>query len=152
MKPVDIRREKVLQVPADVLWQIVEPAETLPSWLPMCERCEIVSGAGRGRKQRMYVRWGSRAAEIDQEVVEYLPASRLSWRHLEERLDGKPAPKISREVTVTVDLEPAGSGTRMVLRSRHIPSGAFGALLLRLVGGPRIRKSFDQALARLSEM
>ena len=85
-------------------------------------------------------------------MVEYLPGSRLSWRHLEERLDGKPAPKISREVLVTVDLQPAGSGTKMVLTSRHVPSGAFGAILLRLFGGPRIRKSFDLALARLSEM
>jgi uncharacterized protein YndB with AHSA1/START domain len=152
MKPIEIRRARVIQVPADVLWQIVEPAETMASWLPMCDRCELISGSGQGRRQRMHAAWRGKAAEIDQEVVEYSPASRLSWRHLEERLDGRPAPRISESVTVTVELQSVGSGTRMTLSSRHVPAGPFGALMLRLIGAPKIRRAFDSALARLSEM
>jgi hypothetical protein len=142
----------VIQVPVDVLWQIVEPAETMSSWLPMCDRCELVSGTGQGRRQRMHAAWRGKAAEIDQEVVDYRPTTRLSWKHLDERVDGKPAPKISASVTVTVDLQSVGSGTRVTLSSRHVPTGFFGALVLRLIGAPKIRRAFDTALARLSEM
>jgi uncharacterized protein YndB with AHSA1/START domain len=152
MQAIEIRRERIVAVPADVLWRVVEPAPTLPSWLPICDRCEVMSGEGRGRRQRMYVRWGGRAAEIDQEVIAYIPDSRLSWKHVDERLNGKPAPRISKEVTVTVELQPVGAGTKVRLISRHVPSGFFGALMLRLVGGPRIRKGFDRALDKLSGM
>jgi uncharacterized protein YndB with AHSA1/START domain len=152
MKPIEIRRVRVIPVPADVLWQIIEPAETMSSWLPMCDRCELISGSGQGRRQRMHAAWRGKAAEIDQEVVEYRLPSRLSWRHLDERLDGKPAPKISASVIVTVDLQPVGGGTRMTLSSQHVPAGLFGALMLRMIGAPKIRRAFDSALARLSEM
>ena len=100
----------------------------------------------------MYVQWGRKAAEIDQEIVEYIPNSRLSWRHVDERLDGKPSPRVSKEVIVTVELQPVGSGTHVVITSSHVPSGVFAALMLRLIGGPRIRRAFDRALAKLSEM
>jgi uncharacterized protein YndB with AHSA1/START domain len=150
MDPVEVRVEKTVVVPVDVLWQIVEAAETLPSWLPICERCDLVSGQGAGRRQRMHVRWGRKAGEIDQEVIEYTPMSRLSWKHVGERLDGKPAPRISQEVTLTIELHPAGAGTRIVLTSRNVPSGLAAALLLRVVAAPRIRKSLNQALQNLA--
>jgi len=150
MDPVEVRVERTIVVPIDVVWQMIEAAETLPSWLPICERCEIVSGTGLGRRQRMHARWGRKATEIDQEVVEYRPLSRLAWKHIAERVDGKPAPRISSEVVVTIDLHPAGAGTRVVLASRNVPSGRAAALMLRAVAAPRIRRSFQKALDNLS--
>jgi uncharacterized protein YndB with AHSA1/START domain len=150
VKHVEIRRQKFIVVPIDVVWQIVEPAETLPSWFPMCDRCEVLSGEGHGRRQRMHARWRGRAAEIDAEVTEHRPSSRLVWRHLEERVDGKPAPRISSAVTMTVELHAEGAGTRVVLTSRHVPAAWWSIPLLRLMAGPRIGKAFDQALARLA--
>ena len=137
-------------VPADVLWQIVEPAGTLPSWLPLCDRCEVLSGSGLGRRQRMFVRWGRRQAEIDQEVIEYAPPFRLRWRHLEERFGTRPAPRFSSETTMAVELRPSGAGTRVVLSSRNVPASRWSALVLRLIAGPRIARAFDRALANLA--
>ena len=147
---LEIHRERTIVVPADVLWQIIEPAENLPAWLPLCERCERLSGEGLGRRQRMYVRWGRRRGEIDQEVTDYVPGVRLGWKHVEEKLDGKPAPRISSDVTMLIELHSEGAGTRVVLRSRNVPASAFGALALRMVAGPRIQKALDQALKILA--
>ena len=69
MTPLEIRVERVVTIPADVLWQIIEPPENLGAWLPLCERCERLGGEGLGRRQRMYVRWGRKRGEIDQEVT-----------------------------------------------------------------------------------
>ena len=77
----------------------------------------------------MHVRWGRKRGDIDQEITEYLPGRRLGWKHLEERLDGKPAPRISSEVTTMIELHPEGAGTRVVLRSRNVPAGIVGALI-----------------------
>ena len=150
MDPISVRREKLIVVPVDVLWQIVEGASTLPSWLPLCERCEVVTGEGFGRRQRMYARWGRKSVEIDQEIVEYIPNSRLSWTHTDERIDGRPAPKISTAVRLTIELHAAGAGTRVVLSSRNVPAGLVGALVLRFVAVPRIQRAFDRALENLS--
>ena len=137
-------------VPADVLWQIVEPAETLPSWLPVCDRCEVLAGRGLGRRQRMFVRWGRRRAEIDQEVIEYAPPVRLRWKHLEERFGARPAPRFSLETTMAVALRPSGAGTQVVLSSRNVPANPWSALVLRLIAGPRIARAFERALANLA--
>jgi hypothetical protein len=129
---------------------MVEPAETLPAWLPLCVRCEGLAGTGLGRQQRMYARWGRRDAEIDQEVVEYVPGVRLRWRHVAERIGGRAAPAFSTSVTTGIELHPAGGGTRVVLTSRSTPSGPLAALLLRWTVAPRIRRAFDLALDRLA--
>ena len=150
MKPVEIRRERFVVVPADVLWQMVEPAETLPSWLPMFERCERLSGEGLGRRQRMFTRWRGKPGEIDAEVIHYVPSSRLAWRHVDERLDGKAAPRISSEVTTTLEIHAEGAGTRVVLTSRHVPAAWWAAPLLRLVAARTIGKAFERALARMA--
>ena len=150
LRVIDIRRDRVVVVPADVLWQVIEPAETLPAWLPLCDRCEVLNGTGLGRRQRMYARWGRKNAEIDQEVIEYLPERRLAWKHTAERLGGRPAPRISKDVTVSVELQPAGAGTRVVLSASHVPNGGVAGLMLKLVAAPRIRRAFDRALANLA--
>ena len=150
MHALEIRRERLIVVPADVLWHIVEPAENLAAWLPLCERCEPLGGEGLGRRQRMHVRWGRRAGVIDQVVTDYVPGSRIGWRHVEETLDGKPAPRISSDVTVRIELHAEGPGTRVVLRSSNTPANAFGGVILRLFAGPRLRKAFDSALATLA--
>jgi uncharacterized protein YndB with AHSA1/START domain len=150
MTPLEIRRERFIAVPIDVLWQIIEPADHLAAWLPICERCELVGGEGVGRRQRMHVRWGRRHGAIDQVVTEYVPCVRIGWRHLEETLDGQPAPRISADVTMLIELHAEGAGTRVVLRSRHVPAGAFRGVILRLLAGPRMRKAFDKALETLA--
>jgi hypothetical protein len=109
-----------------------------------------LSGAGLGRRQRTYARWGRKVAEIDQEVIEYDPQRRLTWVHTAERVDGRTPPRISKEVSVSVDLHSTGAGTKVVLTARHVPNGRIAGLVLRLVAAPRIRRAFDRALANLA--
>jgi uncharacterized protein YndB with AHSA1/START domain len=146
MTPIVVRVERVVVVPVDVVWQIVEPAETLPAWLPICDRCEVTGGSGRARRQRMYSRWGRKAAEIDQEVTEYEPSARLSWRHVAERLNGAPAPRLSLEVVMSIELRSVGAGTKVALSARHVPANAWAALMVRWVAVPRERAAFGRAL------
>jgi hypothetical protein len=75
----------------------------------------------------------------------------LGWKHIAQRLNGKPAPRISSDVTMSIELHSApAAATRVVLKSRNVPASAFGGLVLRLVAGPRIRKAFDRALKTLA--
>jgi hypothetical protein len=146
MSPVVVRRERIVQIPVDVLWQFVEPAQALPEWYPLASRCELLSGKGIGRRQRMHARWGRRDAVINQEVVAYEPSRLLRWKHLDERVDGRPAPRISSAVTFSIEMESIGPGTRVALESTNVPAGPFAAVLLRLVAARRIRRDLDRAL------
>jgi hypothetical protein len=150
VKALEVHRERIVNIPVDVVWQLVEPAKTLPSWLPIASRCEILSGRGLGRRQRLHGTWGRKRFEIDQLVVGYEPNALLRWKHVEERLNGKAAPGLSREVTVTIHLETIGPGTLVALRSQNVPSGILAALVLRLVARRRIRRAFDRALENLA--
>jgi uncharacterized membrane protein len=145
--PVVVRRERILTLPADVLWQLIEPVETLPAWLPFVVRSQHLGGKGLGRQQRVWVRLGRRHAEIDQEIVVYRPSQAIGWKHVAERVNNAPA--LSREVTTTVTIESMGPGTRIVLESRHTPASLGAAILLRLVAARRIGKAFDRALRTL---
>jgi len=148
--PVIIRRERMIAVPADVVWQFVEPVETLPAWLPLVERSRHLGGEGLGRRQRVTLRWGGRHADIDQEVTVYKPARQIAWRHVAERVNGQPAPRISTDVTTSVSLESQGPATRVVLESRLTPASASAALLVRFVAARRVRAAFDRALKTLA--
>jgi hypothetical protein len=98
----------------------------------------------------MYARWGRKTAEIDQEVVEYIPRRRLKWVHTAERIDGRTPPRISKEVSVSLDLQSVGAGTKVVLTAVHVPNGMMAGMILRLVAAPRVRRAFDRALANLA--
>ncbi len=137
-------------VPADVLWEIIERAETIPSWLPVCDRCEVIEGTGLGRRQRMFVHWGRREAAIDQQVIEFVPPSRLRWKHVQERFGERAAPHFSSETTMTIELRPAGAVTTVVLTSRSVPASPWAALVLRLTAARRIARAFDRALRALA--
>ena len=149
-RPLEVLRRRVVPVPIDVLWPLIEPAENLPAWLPLFDRVERVGGEGLGRRQRATVRWGRRTTVIDQEVVAYEPYARLSWVHRDERVDGRPAPRISAHVETTVRLESADPGTRVSLESRHTASGRLAGLWLRLVARRRLERAFDRALTTLA--
>jgi hypothetical protein len=148
--PVIIRRERIVSIPADVLWQFIEPVETLPAWLPFVERSLRLGGQGLGRRQRVTMRWGGRRAEIDQEITAYQPGKTIAWTHVAESINGKPAPRVSASVTTTVSMESQGPGTKIVLESQLTPATAGTALLVRYVAARRIRAGFDRALRTLA--
>jgi len=87
---------------------------------------------------------------VEQVVTAYTPEALLTWKHVDEKTDGKAVRQLSKEVTLSVRLESIGPGTRVVLESRNMPASATAAVLLRLVAKRRIGKGFDLALAKLA--
>jgi len=150
--PIEIKSEKVIPRSATAIWRLIEPAADLAKWLPLAERSELLSGTGAGRRQRIHAKWGNRAVQIDQEVIEYKPNDILRWRHVNELVDGRPAPAISKEVIVSVRLEPAGTATNVILLSQNTPGNILKALLITLMAKPRIRRAFDQALENIERL
>jgi len=149
VKPLIVRRERMVTLPADVVWQFVEPADTLPDWLSFVVRGGHPSGKGLGRRQRATLRWGGRDVEIEQEVTLYEPAKAIAWKHAA----GKAAlPPDLDGISMSVTIEEQGPATRIVLAARVLPP-TFGLRLKhRFVTKRRLGKAFDRALAILASV
>lgn len=145
MKPVVVRRETFVTIPADVVWQLVEPASALAVWLPFAERSRLVSGEGLGRVQRVRMGNPRGAEEVDYEVVEYRPQALLRWRR-----SGKRAAGATTDLMLTIRIESVGPGTRVILEGRLASSRAFGGIGLRLFEARRLAKGFERGLKRLA--
>ena len=78
---------------------------------PSGSRCS--TGEGVGQKRRQHGHWGKKPSEVDQEMTAFEPERRLAWRHLAERLDGKPAPRFAASTDFSIELAPAPAGTRV---------------------------------------
>ena len=151
MEPVEVVRERFISAPSvEAIWQIVEPIERLPEWLSMCDRAELLSGEGVGRRQRLHGTWGGRHSEIDQIVVAYQPGRLLSWKHERELLDGKPAPQVSAETTFRIEIDPRVDGVLVRLRSIHLPASAFKRIVIRMVAARVAGSMMKKSLNRLS--
>jgi hypothetical protein len=152
VKPVVLRRERIVTLPVDVLWQLVEPIEALPAWLPFVLRSRHLGGQGLGRRQRVTLSWGGRPAEIDQQVTEYRPNQALAWTQVTGRPGSPETTPLASGVTMRVFMESMGPGTRVVVEAQQTPP-TFGAwLALRLVGKRRILAGFDRALKTLANV
>lgn len=146
---IEIERETHLAAKPSDVWTIVEDVRRLPMWFAFCDRAELLEGGGIGRRQRIGGRWGGRRSEIDQVVTAYEPGRLLAWRHEAERLNGKPAPRYSKETIFTVWLEPDGGGTRVRLVSQQEPAGAIRGFLMKVAGSKEIASRMEKSLERL---
>jgi hypothetical protein len=134
------------------VWHLVSRPERTPEWLSFAESVEVVSGSGCGERRRQYGQWGKRRSEIDQEVIEYRRPLVVAWRHLAERLDGRPAPRFASRTEFRIELEPSGRGTLVRLRSIQEPASALRGVLLTLFGRKEIAKGMERSLARLADV
>jgi uncharacterized protein YndB with AHSA1/START domain len=141
-------------VPAtpEQLWPLIDDPGRMGEWFAFADRMELLEGDGVGRRQRLHGHWGRKRSEIDQEIVGYEPARRLSWRHLAERLDGKPAPRFAAETVFTITLVPEGDQTRVEMVSRQVPASRARGLVMRLFGGREVAKLLAQSLIALREL
>src|SRR5256885_15056127 len=148
-----VRQRQVDGAPADV-WAVVTDPDQAPNWFTFAERVEVLDNpaGGVGQRQRQYGRWGKRQAEVDREITEYDPPHGYAWRHLAERLDGKPAPRFARSTDFQIQLEPAGDGTLVRLRSRQEPASAVKGLVMRAFGTRDVASQMDRSLDRLAAL
>jgi uncharacterized protein YndB with AHSA1/START domain len=148
-----VRQRRVDGAPADV-WAVVTDPDQAPNWFTFAERVEVLDGSagGVGQRQRQYGRWGKRQAEVDREITEYDPPHGYAWRHLAERLDGKPAPRFAQSTDFQIQLEPAGDGTLVRLCSRQEPASAVKGLVMRAFGSRDVASQLDRSLTRLAAL
>lgn len=152
MPVIEIVRSGQVAASPERVWHLVSKPERLPEWLSFAESVEVVSGSGCGQRRRQYGQWGRRRSEVDQEVVEYRRPLVVAWRHLAERLDGRPAPRFATRTEFRIELEHSGGGTLVRLRSLQEPASAVRGLLLELFGRKRIAKGMERSLARLADV
>ncbi len=146
-----VRSGRVAASPERV-WHLVSRSERTPEWLSSAEGVEIISGSGCGQRRRLYGRWGKRRSEVDQEVVEYRRPLVVAWRHLAERLDGRPAARFAASTEFRVELEPVDGGTLVRLRSLQEPASAVRGVLLKLFGSKEIGRDMERSLVRLADV
>ena len=148
---IEVVRSGQVDASPERVWHLVSKPEHLPEWLSFAESVEVVSGSGCGQRRRLYSQWGKRRSEVDQEVIEYRRPLVVAWRHLAERLDGRPAPRFAARTEFRVELEPSGEGTLVRLRSLQEPASAVRGLLIKLFGSKEIAQGMERSLVRLAD-
>jgi carbon monoxide dehydrogenase subunit G len=79
---------------------------------------------------------------------ELLPR-RLAWRHLAERLNGKPAPRFAASTNFGIDLIPEGGGTRVRLSSAQVPASRVKGFVMRAFGHRELERTLRTSLEAL---
>jgi uncharacterized membrane protein len=148
---IEIVRESRVDAPVEAVWAVVSDADRTPEWFTFAERVEVRSGEGVGQLRTQHGRWGSKKAEVDQEITGFEPNRLLAWRHVAERLDGKPAPKFAASTEFRVELEPAGTATTVRLRSQQVPASAVKGWVMKLFGTKDVARNMEQSLTKLAE-
>jgi uncharacterized protein YndB with AHSA1/START domain len=138
--------------PPEVVWPLVTDPARLPEWFAFAERVEVLEGEGVGQRRRQHGHWGKRESAIDQEITAWEPPRRLAWRHVAERLDGKPAPRFAAETEFSIELEPDGAGTQVRMRSAQVPASRPRGLVMRAFGEREVRGRLEQSLAALAAL
>lgn len=143
-------REAEVPAGAQQVWAIVSDASRAGDWFDFADRTEVVEGEGKGQLRTQYGHWGHRRSEVDQEITEYEPARVLAWRHVAERIDGKPAPKFAARTEFRIELSGGDDTTTVRLRSIQVPAGPIKGWLMRRLGTKDIERNMDRSLERLT--
>ncbi|HEU5471481.1 MAG TPA: SRPBCC family protein [Actinophytocola sp.] len=150
MRVMEIVREARIEAPAEKVWAVVSDPARAGDWFAFAERVEVREGAGVGQLRTQHGRWGNKPAEVDQEVIAYEPNRLLAWRHLAERLNGKPAPRFAASTEFRIELAPDGTATTVRLRSRQEPAGPVRGAIMRLFGTKDVARAMERSLDRLT--
>ena len=149
---IEVIRERHVAAGPEAVWAVVSAPGRAPEWFVFAEQVEVLDGEGLGQRQRQHGRWGRRQAEVDREITEYDPPKTYGWRHLAERLNGKPAPVFARSTTFRISLEPSGGGTLVRLHSAQEPASAVKGLVMRAFGTRDVANAMDRSLDRLAAL
>jgi uncharacterized protein YndB with AHSA1/START domain len=148
---IEIVAERTVPAPPEQVWPLVADPGELPRWFGFAERVEVLEGEGVGQRRRQHGRWGSKPSEVDQEVTAFEPPRRLAWRHVAERLDGRPAPRFAASTDFSIELAPDGPGTRVRLRSVQVPASHPRGLVMRAFGRREIAGRLEESLDALAQ-
>jgi uncharacterized protein YndB with AHSA1/START domain len=146
-------RERRINAPPQRIWPFVDDITQWPRWFTEAERAEVQSGAGVGRRQRMYGHARGKATEIESVVTAYEPPRLLRWHHEAERVDGKPGSVVfAKDATAEVRIDPEGEGSRVTYRLIAEPGTLLNTFMLRVMAPGPIGRSFETSLDRLATL
>jgi uncharacterized protein YndB with AHSA1/START domain len=148
---IEVARERHVPAPIEEVWRVVSRPELASEWFTFAERVEVLDGEGLGQRQRQHGHWGKRAAEVDREIIEYEPPHGYAWRHLAERLDGRPAPVFSARTEFEIRLSEQADGTLVRMHSRQSPATWLRGLVMRAFGTREVAAGMSRSLDRLAE-
>jgi uncharacterized protein YndB with AHSA1/START domain len=146
---IEVVAEKTVPAPPETVWPLVADPEQLPRWFGFAERVEVLEGEGAGQRRRQHGHWGSKPSEVDQELTAFEPPRRLAWRHLAERLNGKPAPRFAASTDFSIELIPEDGGTRVRLSSAQVPASRLRGLVMRAFGRRELERTLRTSLDAL---
>jgi carbon monoxide dehydrogenase subunit G len=151
---IEFVRRRRIAAPAEAIWPFVDDVSRWQDWFTEAERAEILSGAGVGRRQRMFGHnRGGKPTEIDSVVVASDPPRLLRWHHEAERVDGKPGSVIfARDATAEVAITADGDGSLVTYRLQAEPGSLMNTVILRVFARRPIGKSFETSLERLADL
>ena len=113
------RNRRINALPHEV-WGLVSTIEGLSSWYPGVVSAEHAGGpeSGVGRRHRMERMLYMHDLQVEQEVVEWEPGSRITLAHRRETIDGSEVVGV-RNFTTTVEVQPvADDETRIAVEYR----------------------------------
>jgi uncharacterized protein YndB with AHSA1/START domain len=129
-----MRRETEVPAPPAEVWRVVSDPNRLPQWWPQVARVEEaqpeawtkVLSSPRGKTVR-----------IDYTRLEAVQGERLVWR---QELEESPFERILASSVTTLELSPAGGGTRVVIELEQKPRGwaRFAPLQFRAAGARQV--------------
>src|SRR3954447_6699312 len=146
---IEIVAERVVGAPPERVWPLVADPEQLPRWFGFAERVEVLDGEGVGQRRRQHGHWGRQPSEGDQELSAFDPPRKLAWRHLAERLNGKPAPRFAASTDFSIELSPDNGGTRITLHSAQVPASRPRGLVMKLFGQREVQTNLSRSLDAL---
>jgi carbon monoxide dehydrogenase subunit G len=148
---ITFSRSRRIAAPPERIWPFVDDVTRWPEWFTEAERCEVLSGAGVGRRQRMYGHARGKATEIDSVVVASQAPLLLRWHHEAERVDGKPGSVVfATDAIASVEIVPDGDGSLVTYRLQAEPGSLLNTFMLRVMAPRPIGKSFETSLDRLA--
>jgi uncharacterized protein YndB with AHSA1/START domain len=146
---IEVVAEKTVPAPPETVWPLVADPEQMPRWFGFADRVEVLEGEGAGQRRRQHGHWGSKPSEVDLQLTAFEPPRRLAWRHLAERLNGKPAPRFAASTDFSIDLIPEDGGTRVRLSSAQVPASRLRGLVMRAFGRREIETTLRTSLDAL---
>ena len=150
---IEFVRSRRIAASPDRIWPFVDDVTLWPRWFTEAERCEVLGGAGVGRRQRMYGHARGKATEIDSVVTDWDPPRLLRWHHEAERVNGNPGSVVfAKDSTAEVTIEPEADGSLVTYRLRAEPGSLLNTFMLKVLAPGPIGKSFETSLQELGDL
>lgn len=143
---LEVVRRRLVEAAPQEIWPDIADGQRFAEWFAFCDTVEEPSP---GRRV-LIGSWGSSRSTVVTEITEEVAPRRWAWRHVEERLDDRPAPQMSIDTRVRIDLEPVGEATEVTITSRQEPAGWVQSLVLRVAGKRQIAGMLEQSLTLLA--